>query len=188
MTFRYGSLASWLNILCSLAAFAVGLLILTRGGSAGAEAITAGAAWLWLSEGLKLLIGLCIVVQASALYRLIPDVRMRWIGLMAALLMGIAGLLGMGALLWPNLRGLAGYVNPIALLSVVASGLWALSASLASRKSQVFPLWMKCVGCLLPLPGLVAFVVPAAAFGAFIGGLLWNLGIGLKLMSGHGEE
>lgn len=176
-----GGLASWANIGFSIAAFIVGVVIVGRGGTGGADAMVAGAPLLLFGEGLKLAIGLCIAAQASALGRLIPGLAPRLLGFASALFMVSAGLIGAGAVLVPALRGLAAAVNPMALASVAASGLWALTTTIGTLKARWFPLWLMIAGALLPLPSLAALVWPAAGLGAFAVGLVWNLGLALIL-------
>lgn len=178
---RSGSFASGLNIAASVGAFVVGLSIMARGGSGGADAIVSGVPLLMLGEGLKILIGLCIAIQVSAVSHLVPSPVSSLAGFSAAVVMICAGLLGVGVLLWPGFRGLAAYINPLALGGVVISGLWALSTIAASRKAPVFPVWLQTVGCFLPVPPLLSLIFPAAAIGAFLGGLVWNLGLGIEL-------
>ncbi|MFY8209730.1 MAG: hypothetical protein ACOVOE_10440 [Caulobacter sp.] len=178
---KFGGVASWANIAFSVTAFAVGVAIVGKGGGGGADAIVAGAPLLLFSEGLKLSIGLCLAVQVSALSGLIPGLTPRLVGSTSAVLMLAAGLIGAGAVLIPDLRALGAYVNPVALASVAASGIWALICTLAALRARRFPLWLTIAGLLLPLPSLAALVWPAAGFGAFILGLLWNLGLALIL-------
>lgn len=176
-----GSFASTLNIAASLGALAVGVSVMSRGGSGGADAIAAGVPLLMLGEGLKILVGLCIANQVRAVFIIVAVPLPLLIGLTAALLMIAAGLLGFGVLLWPGFRGLAGYINPLALGGGVISGLWALSIIVASRKAPVFPVWLQAVGCFLPFPPLLSLIFPAAVIGTFLGGLVWNLGLGIEL-------
>lgn len=178
---KFGGVASWANIVLSVAAFAVGVAIVGKGGGAGADAIVAGAPLLLFSEGLKLGIGFCIATQVGALSGLLPGIAPRLVGFASAILMVAAGLIGAGALLIPDLRALGVYVNPVALASVAASGIWALICTIAALKVRLFPTWLAIAGALLPLPSLVAVIWPAAGFGAFIVGLLWNLGLALIL-------
>lgn len=178
---KFGGAASWANIALSVAAFGVGVAIVGKGGGGGADAIVAGAPLLLFSEGLKLGIGLCIAVQVSALSGLIPGLTPRLVGSISAILMIAAGLIGLAALLFPDFRALGAYVNPVALASVAASGIWALICTIAARKARLFPTWLTIAGALLPLPSLAALIWPAAGFGAFIVGLLWNRGLALIL-------
>ncbi|OYX05002.1 MAG: hypothetical protein B7Z12_04825 [Caulobacter vibrioides] len=178
---KFGGVASWANIVLSVAAFAVGVAIVGKGGGAGADAIVAGAPLLLFSEGLKLAIGLCIAVQVNALSGLIPGLTPRLVGFFSAILMVAASLIGAGALLIPDLRALGVYVNPVALASVAASGIWALICTIAALKVRLFPFWLTVAGGLLPLPSLAALIWPTAGFSAFILGLLWNLGLALIL-------
>ena len=176
-----GALASWANVTCSFAAFGLGLTIMAKGGSAGADAITVGAPLLLTGEALKLLIGGSLAIQVSAFARVTGGWLPRLAGFSSALLMVAAGAMGVAAILDPRFRPLASFVNPVALGSVVASGLWSLTSILAGRKDRRMPLWMVVVGALLPLPGVAALFVPAAGLAAFVLGVLWNIGVGIAL-------
>lgn len=176
-----GVLASWANVTFSFAAFGLGLTILGRGGSADADAITVGVPLLVTAEALKILIGVTRAAQVAALGRVTGGMLPRLAGAACAVLMIVAGTMGVAATLSPQFRGLGAFVNPVALSGVVATGLWALASVIASRKAHRFPAWMAFIGALLPLTGIAALFIPAAGLAAFIVGVLWNIGVGAML-------
>ncbi len=174
---KFGIVASWANIVFSVSSFALGVVIIGNGGGAGLDAIVAGAPLLLLSEGIKLCIGVCIAVQVNALYGLLPGLFPRLVGFASAVLMAVAGLIGAGAILLPEAHAMGALVNPVALASVVAGGLWALSCAILALKIRLFPAWLTVVGMLLFLPSIAALFFPAAGLSVFMLGLFWNLGL-----------
>lgn len=176
-----GVIASWVNVVSSFAAFGLGMIILGKGGSAGTDAIATGAPLLLAAEAVKLVIGGSLTVQVHALGRATGGWVPKLTGFAGALLMIVAGGAGIAAILNPDLRSLASFVNPLASGAVVATGLWALTSVLARRKDGSFPVWMACVGWLLPIPSMAMVFVPAAGLGAFVLGVLWNIGVATVL-------
>ncbi|HTN40114.1 MAG TPA: hypothetical protein VLZ84_03115 [Asticcacaulis sp.] len=181
MKLSAGALASGFNIAFSIAAFALGIIIVQKGGSGGADALAAGVPVLSLAELCKLVIGACLFVQTFALGAVTRGFLPRVTGSTAAVLMLAAGGLGIAVITLPPLRAMASWINPLALFSVAMTGLWALTSVVAAWKSGVLPLWLRLTAVALAVAGLIAPVFPPAALAAFVAGVAWNSGVGMRL-------
>lgn len=181
MKLSAGAMASGFNIAFSIAAFALGIMIVQKGGSSGASAVSAGVLVLSLAELCKLAIGACLCVQTFALGALTRGFLPRLTGSAAAVLMLAAGGLGIAVITLPPLRAMASWINPLALFSVAMTGLWALTSAVAAWKSGELPFWLRLTAVALAVAGLIAPIFPPAALAAFVAGVAWNLGVGIRL-------
>jgi len=176
----YGAPASWLNIAASFVAFGIGMIIIGRGGS-GTDATVVGAPLLTLSEALKLIIGMCLIAQATALSGVLGRSGPRAIGIVAGLAMLTAGAIGLATIWLPMAGNWGSVVNLIALCGVAATGLWAALSAFWGLRCKDLPTWLCVVGFLLAIPSLAAPFLPPIALAAFVFGIIWNFGVGLRL-------
>jgi hypothetical protein len=176
-----GAYAAWCNIAASFAAFGIGITIMLKGGAGGASAIVVGPALLFVAEVLKLVMALCLLFEAKALHVLTGHRLPLFFGIVTAILIAIAGSMGICAVLSASLRALGGYVNQLASASLVASSLWALTSVVTGWPKRLFPTWAATVGILLAISSVAAMIAPAFGLGAFVLGVIWHTAVGLRL-------
>lgn len=104
-----------------------------------------------------------------------------WLGLLAAALVGAAGLLGLFALSssGPASAGLGRIVGLLGLASVPMTGIWVIM--LATTKDQAgapFPTWLRAVALSLLALGLAAPIFPPVGILFGLVSLAWWVGLG----------
>lgn len=208
LTPRTGGLASLLN-----AALAIGSLIVVFGGlgpavaadpSGVAALVTTRPAPLLALEAFKVLSAAAAMITILVLHRrLAPGApQLLWVatgaGLLAALLLAIAGVAGTATILYARQAAAAAgdgpgdaslylavntVVNGIGLAALAINGVWYGLTSWAARRGGL-PRGLTTLGLALGILSLVAWALPPLALLVLVLGLGWSIWLGLYLLNG----
>lgn len=172
--FRALSTAAFCLAALTIAALAIGVALVRQlgmdagAGSAGADA----RPLLVAAEAVKLASAACLVIAVRAS----GGGAARIAGWASALLLATSAAAALAAL-WSANAALGSWANPMALASLVATGLWALGLAFGGERR--LPTWLGIVASLFAAAAIGAMLLPPVGLPAGLLGLAWWLSLGV---------